>query len=210
MWTSRRTRVSVLVIAGWLLSGHVSAGEIEFDFKDPKGVNSVTFVLDSLLEPFMGVATGISGKVKFDPAKPKSLSGKIVIDVTKVQCANSGMTKAMQGEDWIDVAKYPTVEFSLTSVTRVAKLDDKTAIMTVVGNMKCKGVTQKIEVALKSTYLPDRMQHRMRGAKGDLLVLRSTFTISRKAFGIKPNMGPDVVADDIEVRVSIVGGHKKG
>lgn len=110
----------------------------------------------------------------------------------------------------MDVAKHPTIEFSFKSVTKVEKSADKTASMTVVGEMTLKGVTKEIVVPVHATFLPDRMGNRMRGAKGDLLVLRSTFTISRKAFGIKPNMGSDVVADEIEVRVSIVGWNKKG
>ena len=210
MWMSRNTSVSVLVVAGWMLMGSASAGEIEFDFKDPKGINSVSFVLDSVLEPIMGVSTGVSGKFKFDPDKPETLSGKISIDATQIKCALSSMTNVLHGEDWIDVAKHPTIDFTFKSVRKVDSSDGDRINMTVVGDMTLKGVTKEIVVAVSATFLPDRMGNRMRGAKGDLLVLRSTFTISRKAFGIKPNMGSEVVADDIEVRVSIVGWNKTG
>ena len=210
MWISRYTRVAVLLLAGWMPVGNASAGEIEFDFKDPKGINSVSFVLDSVLEPIMGVSTGISGKVTFDPANPKSLSGRIAIDATQIKCALPGMTKVLHGEDWIDVAKHPTIEFVFKRVSKVTTSDGKTASLIVVGEMTLKGVTKEIVVSVHVTFLPDRMGNRMRGATGDLLVLRSTFTISRKAFGIKPNMGSDAVADDIELRISIVGWNKKG
>ena len=46
--------------------------------------------------------------------------------------------------------------------------------------------------------------------KGDLLVVRSTFKIKRTDFSISPEMNKDVVADEIEVRLAVVGYHKKG
>ena len=209
MRASLFARLSVLVFLGCWCCASAVAGETEFDFKDPKGVNSISFVLDSALEPIMGVATGITGKVKFDPANPKALSGKISIDAKKLSCAMPGMTNVVQGEDWLDVGNHPSIDFAFKSVRKVEGTEGDKVDMTVVGEMTCKGVTQEIVVPVSVTYLPDQMENRMRGAKGDLLVLRSTFSISRKAFGIKPKMGPSVVADEIELRVSIVGGKKK-
>ena len=46
------------------------AAPLEFDFKDPKGVNNVIFKTDAPLESINGTATGISGKVTFDPDNP--------------------------------------------------------------------------------------------------------------------------------------------
>ena len=39
-----------------------SSAPLEFDFKDPKGVNNVIFKTDALLESINGTASGISGK----------------------------------------------------------------------------------------------------------------------------------------------------
>jgi hypothetical protein len=41
--------------------------------------------------------------------------------------------------------------------------------------------------------------------KGDLLVIRSTFTIKRSDFEINPSAPKDKVADDIEITLSIAG-----
>jgi len=56
------------------------AAPIEFDFKDPKGVNNVIFKTDAPLESINGTATAISGKVTFDPANPGAVNGKIVVE----------------------------------------------------------------------------------------------------------------------------------
>ena len=42
-------------------------------------------------------------------------------------------------------------------------------------------------------------------AKGDLLVVRSSFTIKRGDYGIKPGEYGDKVAEEIELSLSIAG-----
>lgn len=185
------------------------ASEKEFDFKDPKGVNTISFVLDSAIEPIMGVAQGISGKVKFDPADPKSLSGSISVKASEIHCANAGMTRVLHSEDWLDVKKYANVEFTFKQVREVESASDGVFKMTVVGDFTCRGVTKEITVEVQATYLPKMMAKRMRGKEGDLLVLRSRFVIHRSDFGIKPEYGPQSVAEDIELRISLVGGAPK-
>jgi hypothetical protein len=41
--------------------------------------------------------------------------------------------------------------------------------------------------------------------EGDLLVLRSSFTINRSVYGIKPGQNSDKVAEEIELRLAIAG-----
>ncbi len=205
---SRFTFWSVL-LCGCLTCGSVFARDLEFNFKDPKGVNSVLFVLDSMLEPIMGLATGISGKIKFKPADPKKISGRLVIDAKSVRCSLPAMTSVMHSKDWLDVKSHPTIEFVFKSVQSVSSQDDNVTEMMVVGDFECKGVTKEMVVPIKITFLRGQLKKRMRRGKGDLLVLRSAFTIKRSDFGIKPDMGPDTVAEDIEVRISIVGAARR-
>ena len=47
-----------------------------FDFKDPKGVNTIIFQLDALLESINGSAGGISGKVSLTD-NPAATEGSI-------------------------------------------------------------------------------------------------------------------------------------
>ena len=45
----------------------------------------------------------------------------------------------------------------------------------------------------------------MPNQKGDLLVIRSTFTIKRSEFGIKPGQLEEKLSDAIELSLSIAG-----
>ncbi len=205
-WAKSLPATLVCVVA---FSPLAAAEPTEFDFKDPKGVNCIAFTLDSMLEPFSGVASGITGKVKFDPANPQATTGSIIVEAKSLYLDNKGMKQTLHGPDWLDVQSNPTIEFKVKKVAEAKKTGDNVFEMTVVGDMTCKGVTKEITVPVKASYLPGKLSERTSKMSGDLLVLRSTFTIKRKDFEIKPDMTDKVVAEDIEIRVSIAGHAKK-
>ncbi|MEK6674258.1 MAG: YceI family protein [Planctomycetota bacterium] len=195
-------------ICGVFPIARVHAAPMDFDFKDPKSVNSIVFVLDSLIEPIVGLASGTSGTVSFDPEQPKSLKGTLTIDAASLHTANKGMKDTLHNSEWLDVKKHPKIEFKIKEV-KESKKEKDTFELQVVGDMTCRGVTKAITVPVKVNYLPGKLSNRQRGTEGDLLILRSDFSITRKDFGIKPDMGPDVVAEEIQIKVSIAGGSPK-
>lgn len=205
----RMGRIGLIVFGALLAVGPIRAVGAEFDFKDPKGVNSISFTLDSLLEPFTGVASGISGKVTFDPADPTAMKGKIAVDTKSLHLANKGMKDTLHGSDWLDVAKNPRIEFAIKSVTDYKSAGDNVFDLTVVGDMACKGVTKELTVPVKATFLPGKLSERSNKLTGDLLVLRAEFSMKRKDFGIKPDVPGKVVAEEIQLRVSIAGASPK-
>ena len=201
----RRYSRLFVVLSAFVAGGSVRAAGTEFDFKDPKGVNSIAFILDSLVEPFSGVASGISGKVTFDPADPKATKGTISVETKSLHIENKGMKDTLHGPDWLDVTKNPKIEFTFKKVTDYKSAGDNVFDLTVVGDLTCKGVTKELTVSVKATYLPDKLAKRSSKLTGDLLVLRADFVMKRKDFGIKPDMPGEVVAEDIQLRVSIAG-----
>lgn len=182
----------------------------EFDFTDPKGVNSVSFILDSEVEPIVGFAGGVSGKISFDPKKPKALTGRLVIDARSIRLQNERMQREVLGPEWLDAENNPQITFEVKKV-KTAKKDRKkkgTLNYTLVGEFTIKGVTKKVTVKASASHLPGRLRRRFPGkGDGDLLVLRAQFTISRKDFKIGRRMLG--VADAMEIRVAIVGGCEK-
>lgn len=197
---------SVLVTA--LLSGVVLAEPLKFDFKDPKGVNNVVFKLDAPLEAINGSASGITGSVTFDPANPASTTGKIVVEAKSMTVPNSMMKDHMHGEQWMNVAQHPELIFEAKELKNVKTSGDSTTAE-AVGTFTAKGVSKTLTVPIKLTYLKDKLQARQPNAKGDLLVIRSTFTIKRADYGINPGAPTDKVADEIELTLSLAGASAK-
>lgn len=192
-----------------LLSGPVLAAPTEFDFTDPKRVNSISFMLDSMLEPIVGLASGVKGKLSFDPASPTSATGAISVETKNLMFANKGLQDTAHGPDWLDAGKNPKIEFTFKKVTEAKPAGEGVTQMTVVGDMSCNGVTKEVTVAVKATYLAGKLSERQSKGEGDLLVLRSNFTIKRSDFNIKKDMSDKVVADEISVQVAIVGSSPK-
>jgi polyisoprenoid-binding protein YceI len=186
------------------LAGAAHAAPLTFDFKDPKGVNNATFKLDAPLEAINGSASGISGTVTFDPADPAAANGKIVVAANSLHVPNPMMVEHLHSAQWMDVAKFPELTFEAKELANVKTEGDKTTA-TAVGTMTVKGVARQLAVPVTLTYLKDKLGLRVPNMKGDLLVLRSNFTIKRSDFGINPAAPKEKVSDDIELSVSIAG-----
>ena len=198
--------IAVFIITLFFVLGkNVRADEMSFNFADPKGVNSISIILDSVLEPIMGIASGISGNVIFDPKKKTAVKGRIVVAADKIQMTNPMMTKILHSEEWLDVEKFPTVEFDFKEIIAKGSRKDMLYEYIIAGNFTCKGITKEIQVPVNVSYLPGKLKARNDKDDGDLLILRSKFNIQRTAFGIQPDINPASVADEIQLNVSIVG-----
>src|SRR5204862_3552719 len=135
------------------------AAPIEFDFKDPKGVNNVVFKTDAPLESINGVATGISGKVTFDPDNSGAVKGKIIVAAASLHVGNPMQKEHLHGDKWLDVAKYPEIIFEAASVKN-AKTTDNVTTADVTGAMTIKGISKTLTVPVKLTYLKDKLKAR--------------------------------------------------
>jgi polyisoprenoid-binding protein YceI len=175
-----------------------------FDFKDPKGVNNAVFKLDAVLEATEGSANGISGTVTFDPETGSCTQGRIVVTAASLHVPNPMMNEHLHGSQWMDVAKYPDITFETKELKNV-KVSGNTTTAEAVGTLTIKGVAKEITAPVKLTYLKDKLGQRVPNMKGDLLVLRTSFTIKRSDFGINPSAPKDKVSDDIELSLSVAG-----
>ena len=180
------------------------AAPLEFDFKDPKGVNNVVFKTDAPLESINGTATGISGKVTFDPQEPGSVKGKIVVAAASLHLGNPMQQEHLHSPNWLDVAQYPQITFEVIKASEV-KTEGTVTTAEVTGNMTIRGITKEIRVPVKMTYLKDKLGQRVPNQKGDLLVLRSTFIVKRSDFGINAAKMEEKVANEIELNLSLAG-----
>ena len=200
-----RSLTFILFIA---LAGILGASPEEFDFKDPKGVNNVSFKTEAPVETIKGSASGITGKVTFDPANPGAVRGKIVVATPSMRVPNPKMQQHLHSGQWLDAAKYPEITFEVVSAKDV-KTEGDTTTANVLGKMTIKGTTREITVPVKMTYLKDKLKQRS-GVDGDLLVLRANFNVKRSDFGINPGQMLNKVSDDIQLTLGVAGSAPRG
>jgi polyisoprenoid-binding protein YceI len=201
-------KTKLTILAFTVLAGAVLAAPETFDFKDPKSINNAAFKLDAPLEAINGTASGIAGAVTFDPENPGATKGKITVVTASLMLPNPVQRQHMLGDKWLDAAKFPEITFELKEFKNVQTNDDTTTA-DVTGTFTLKGVSKEITAPVKLTYLKDKLAQRVPNEKGDLLVVRSNFTIKRSDFNIMPGQFEDKVSDAIEITLSIAGASPK-
>jgi polyisoprenoid-binding protein YceI len=185
------------------------AETLTFDFADAKGVNNVVFMLDAPLEAINGTAAGISGTITVDMEDVASAKGKIVIDAKSLTVPNPVMQEHLHGEKWLHTGENGEITFEVEGLKNVVR-DGDTATADAVGVFTLMGVAKEMEIPVRLTYLPGRLKERGGDVDGDLVVIRSSFTINRSEFGIQPGENTDKVAEEIELTLSIAGASPKG
>lgn len=200
--------VTALALAAlWSVGARGRAVGLKFDYRDPKEISAVSLMLDSPLEPIVGYAKGISGTVTFDPAHPKSTTGQVAVDVASIQFANEGYTATARGYA-LNGEKYPQILFTLRKVLNVTQPSARVYKALVQADFTCHGITTPLTVPVTATYFPGRAEERTNGKyRGDLLILRTHFSVSRTRQGISKGIPNAMVSDRIEVGVAVVGIH---
>jgi polyisoprenoid-binding protein YceI len=206
-----KTQLTILLTSIGVATSVLAAPET-FDFKDPKGINNAGFKLDAPLESINGTASGVTGTVTFDPQNPGATKGKIVVAADTLTLPNSMQQGHMRSDKWMDVAKFPDISFEAKELKN-AKTEGDITTADAAGTFTCKGVSKEITIPVKLTYLKDKLGDRTKGMpnaqQGDLLVIRSHFSIKRSDFNINPGQYNDKVSEEIELTLSIAGASPK-
>ena len=128
-----------------------------------------------------------SGKVVYDKAA-KTGSVDIVIDTKSVDTGYATFDEHIQGEDFLDTAKYPTATFKSTKVNFEG---DKPA--SIEGQLTLKGVTKPVTLTVSSFHaMPHPMLKKDAiGANAWAVVKRSEFNAGKYA----PYVGDEVRID---------------
>ena len=128
-----------------------------------------------------------TGKVVFDKAA-RTGAVDIVIDAKSVDTGYSTFNEHIQGEDFLDTAKYPSATFKST---RVVFDGDKPSA--VEGNLTIKGVTRPVTLTVTSFQaMPHPMLKKDAiGANAYTVVKRSEFNAGKHA----PYVGDEVRID---------------
>lgn len=128
-----------------------------------------------------------TGKVVFDKAA-KTGSVDIEIDAKSVDTGSTLFNQHIQGEDFLDTAKYPKAMFKSTNVVFEG---DKPA--KIEGSLTIKGVTKPVTLTVTSFQaMPHPMQKKDAiGANAYTTIKRSEFNAGKYA----PNVGDEVRID---------------
>ena len=192
-----------LTFTSLLLPFCLLAAPKSFDFKDAKGVNAIIFQLDALLESINGSGSGISGTVTYDSEQPENTKGSITLDAASLRVDNPVLQDHMHGEDWLNVTKFKNIEFSFSNL-KIISTQKHSIKAEAEGKMTIRNITLKMSVPVQLTYLEGMLERRNK-VPGDLLIVRSKFSVKRDDFGIRPGEYLDKVANEIDISINLAG-----
>ena len=114
-------------------------------------------------------------------------------------------------KDWLNARSNPEITFEIEEVSRIRKKDENTSRAAVTGAFVLNGTTKRMSVEAEIIYKPGKLKEATAGAlQGDLLVVRSNFTIERSDFRIRPGEFLDKVANEINLSVNVIGAAPSG
>jgi polyisoprenoid-binding protein YceI len=146
------------------------------------------------------VAEGLSGEVLVDPESAARSSVRVVFVASALRVADSEgvddipkVQATMEGEKVLDVARFPEIRFSSTSVSERKHEGDQWEL-TVVGDLELHGVKRALTVPLRVVLAPDS------------LTAEGTVRFPQKDFGMEPvSVGGVIkVKDELEITFRIV------
>jgi len=131
-----------------------------------------------------------SGKITLDTAGKKG-SADITIDATSVDTGLDKLEQHLRGEDFFDVAKFPTITFK---GDKFAFEGDK--VKSVSGNLTMRGITKPVTLTAAYFNCADHPMAKKKACGGDF-----TTTVKRTDFGMK--YAVPAVADDVTLRIQV-------
>ena len=134
--------------------------------------------------------TKTTGKVVWDRAA-KTGEVDISIDATSVDTGYALFNQHIQGEDYFDTAKYPTITYKSTAV----KFDGDKPV-SIEGNLTIKGVTRPVTLTVTSFQA---MPHPM--LKKDAIGANATAKIKRSEFNAGKNA--PYVSDEVTLTIAM-------
>lgn len=159
---------------------------------DPEN-SSVGFVCKHVLSNVRGMFAQPSGTVTLDEATPASSKVNASVDASSITTGVAERDNHLKGADFFDVAKYPTITFVSSSVTKSSATS-----YSATGNLTMHGVTKPVTLAITASA---PFMH----AGGIRRGIEATTSVNRKDFGLVwefPGEGPGIVVGD-NIKITI-------
>ena len=143
-----------------------------------------------------GKITEATGTVEYDGKDFTKAKVDITLDPKTIDTGNAKRDEHLRSPDFFDVAKFPTMSFKSTKITKVG------SGMNIAGDLSLHGVTKSVVLKCEA---PSK---ELKDAKGGSRVgVSGTTKINRKDFGLSWNKaleaGGVAVGEELDINVEI-------
>jgi len=157
--------------------------------------SSVSFSIRHFVSNVPGRFKEFEGTITYDKQNPAASKVEFTAQAASIDTDNKDRDNHLKSPDFFDVAKFPTLSFTSTSV---AAKDANT--LNVTGDMTLHGVTKKVTIPVTVLgVLPTK--------GGEKAGFETNFTLDRKDYGIEWNRvldtGGSILGNDVKVTISV-------
>ncbi len=175
-------KAALLLLSLWL-AVPAQAGDWHVDYNRSK----IGFTIKQMNVPVEGTFRRFTVQAAFDPSNPETSGFRVELDTASIDTGSEEGNGEAVRPAWFDTGHFPKALFASSSVKKAA------GYYVATGDLTVKGKTQPINVAFALT--PQREGGWMASGR---------FELKRSAFGIGGGEWSDVVADDAEVKFSML------
>ncbi len=183
------------LLASLLLAGAASPALAETYVIDPSHTQ-VRFGYSHFgLSDIVGIFSGITGEIVYDPAKPEASSVKATIPIADVHTGVAKMDDHLRADDFFDVASFPTASFTSSKVEAAGE-----GKLKVTGELKVRDISREVvlDVSLNAMKAHPMTQRASIGFNASTDLKRTELGVGKYA----PNVS-DEVSIEITVEASV-------
>ncbi|HEX8169440.1 MAG TPA: YceI family protein [Thermoanaerobaculia bacterium] len=148
-----------------------------------------------------GIFRDFDAAVLLDREQPARSSVEFTVRTASVDTKNDGRDGTLRSDDFLDVARFPTMTFRSTKVVPRGK-----DAADVTGNLTIHGVTRSITVPVRLTATGKHPRF------GEMAAFETRFSINRLDYGVTGGgwtaAAPGVLANEVKIHI-IAGGATK-
>lgn len=169
----------------------------------------VLFTSRAPLENIVGKSNKVVGYAVVGPADnpAKLVAAHWVLPVESMATGLPLRDAHMTGEEWLGGKEHPGIEFKLTSVEDIKEVKRgegfSTWSATLVGTMTIRGVTREMRVPDARLSFLQASERTASIAPGDLLFVKTSYTVKLSDYGITHKDVPDKVSDEIRLEQTL-------
>lgn len=181
----------IALIAAFLPFTHAQSWEI-----DSAHASAQFSVRHMMISNVKGEFTKVTGKAVYDPNNLAGASLEATIDVNSITTREPRRDTHLRSADFLDVAKFPTIQFKSTKFVKAA------SGLTILGDLTIHGVTKPV------TLVVDGPSAEVVDARSGPKIGASAITkINRKDFGMTYNAlveaGGMVVGEEVTISIDV-------
>ena len=139
---------------------------------------NISFVGEADIETIHGFTNQLAGVVSFDG---DALSGEaaLAVDVTTMDTGIPLRDEHLQGEMWLDIAKHPKIEVTITSLTKRTK-----KVWDITGTITVKGVSKPFSSEAKVKFVDAENAKRFKLGNGEWVNIKTAFEVTLTDHGV--------------------------